>query len=88
MDYKCVVEVILTRLCTHIMSRIHTKLQTVYVHNVQTCYWHLRYFSMFTDIVQYHTHRGTLHVKSFNQDGHISTMYSGHYISLSHDQSK
>lgn len=38
-------------------------------------------------IAQYHTHRGTLHLKSFSTDGHITTMYAGHLITLSHDQS-
>ena len=40
---------------------------------------------LFSDIAQYHTHRGTLHVKSFDQDGHISTLYAGHSITLTHD---
>jgi len=36
-------------------------------------------------IAQYHAHKGTLHLKSFSGDGHITTLSPGHIINLSHD---
>lgn len=40
---------------------------------------------MFTDLVDYHVHPGTLHAKSIVGPGRLSTMYRGHYINLSQD---
>lgn len=40
---------------------------------------------IFTDLVDYHVHPGTLHAKSIVGPGRISTMYRGHYINLSQD---
>ncbi|XP_045206841.2 transforming growth factor-beta-induced protein ig-h3-like [Mercenaria mercenaria] len=36
-------------------------------------------------IVDYHTHRGTLHASSLAKDGSVSTLHTGHVITISHD---
>ncbi|KAK3100441.1 hypothetical protein FSP39_020008 [Pinctada imbricata] len=38
-------------------------------------------------LVDYHVHAGTLHAKSLSKDARLSTLYRGHYISVSHDTS-
>ncbi|XP_060070233.1 transforming growth factor-beta-induced protein ig-h3-like [Ylistrum balloti] len=39
-------------------------------------------YSLTHRLVDYHIHRGTLHEKSLDHSGHISTMYTGHSITL------
>ncbi|XP_052279561.1 periostin-like [Dreissena polymorpha] len=39
------------------------------------------------NLADYHTHVGTMHASSLSgKDGHITTKYSGHQITLTHDQ--
>ncbi|OWF45720.1 periostin-like isoform X2 [Mizuhopecten yessoensis] len=39
-------------------------------------------YSLTHRLVEYHLHRGTLHEKSLDHNGRITTAYSGHYISV------
>lgn len=41
-----------------------------------------------SDIVDYHVHPGTIHEKSLDHAGTLSTMYRGHSISVTVDSSK